>query len=276
METLEALITPVQPWVDEVASSAPNLKWIHFLNADVDGIWNLSFDKTRYILTKSSGVHSIPMAEYAIGAILYFLKGFHVFSCQQQRREWKRFWLQEATGKTVAILGLGAIGKEIAKRCKLMGMRVHGMATSVRPVENVDVVCDSSGLKEILQDADFVVVCMPLTPSTRGMLDAETLSAIKPGAYLVDISRGGIVDQTALIRLLKEDHIAGAVLDVFEKEPLPADSELWTLENVLITPHVSGTTPLYMQRAIEIFLENARALQEGRPLITPVDVQAGY
>lgn len=274
--TIDTLITPVQPWLDVVTSTALNLKWIHFLSAGVDGIWNFAFDKSRYILTKSSGVHAIPMAEYAVGGILYFLKGFHIYSCQQQERKWKRYWLEEATGKTVAILGLGAIGKEVAKRCRHMGMTVTGMATSVRQVEHVDVVCDASGIEGILRNADFVVVCLPLTTSTQGLLDSQTLAAIKPGAYVIDISRGGVVDQEALARLLRHKHLGGALLDVFETEPLPADSEVWDLDNVLITPHVSGTTPLYMKRALKIFLENAEALRSGRPPVTPVNIGAGY
>lgn len=280
-DRIEALITPVNPWVDEVVENAPNLKWIHFLSAGVDGIWNLKFDKNKYIMSKSSGVHAIPMAEFSIAGILHFLKGFHVFHKQQRNKQWSRHWLDEATGKTVAILGLGAIGKEIAKRCKRMGMRVTGVATTIRQIENVDVVVDQSDIKTVLAEADFVVICLPLTQQTKGLLNEDTLKCIKYGAYMIDISRGTTVDQTALVKLLENGRIGGAVLDVFEKEPLPTDSPLWELDNVLITPHVSGTTPHYMERAIDIFLQNRTGLMKAgsftaSALTTPVDVSRGY
>lgn len=274
--SIEVLITPVNVWIDEIVTMAPNLRWIHFLSAGVDGIWQLAFDKTKYILTKSSGVHAIPMAEYVIGGILYFLKGFHVFHRQQRARVWARHWLDEATGKQIVVVGLGAIGREIAKRCKAMGMRVTGVATSVRHCEHVDNVVVAADLKCVLGQADFVVLCLPLTDQTRGLFSREMLEAIKPGAYLIDISRGGIVDQTALTDIIRTGRIAGALLDVFETEPLPPESPLWELENVLITPHVSGTTPYYMDRALDVFLQNLHSLRTSGSLTTPVDVVKEY
>lgn len=275
-EGVEVLITPVQPWIDDVVTVASSLRWMHFLSAGVDGIWNLGFDKKRYFLTKSSGVHSIPMAEYVIGGILYFLKGFHIFHRQQRARQWERHWLDEASGKHVTIVGLGAIGQEIAKRCKAMGMSVTGVVTRVRDVEYVDTVVTTSDLKSVLGTSDFVVLCLPLTEQTRGLFDRSALESLKPGAYLVDISRGAIVDQTALAELIKTGHIGGALLDVFETEPLPTDSPLWDLDDVLITPHVSGTTPFYMDRAVGIFLRNLDSLRTKGTLVTPVDVATGY
>lgn len=273
---IDTLITPVQPWIDEVVDLAPNLRWMHFLSAGVDGIWNLNFDKSRYLISKSSGVHAIPMAEYVIGSILYFLKGFHIYHRQQRAREWARHWLDEAYGKRVTIVGLGAIGQEIARRCKAMGMTVTGLATRVREVESVDTVVATSDVSSVIADADFVVVCVPLTDQTRGLINRPVLETMKRGAYLVDISRGTIVDQTALAELIRSGHIGGAVLDVFEMEPLPADSPLWGLDNVLITPHVSGTTPYYMERAIDIFLQNLESLRATGSLTTPIDVGRMY
>lgn len=273
---LEVLVTPVQPWIEKVVADAPNLKWIHFLSSGVDGLWSLSFDKSRYLLSKSSGVHAIPMAEYVIGSILYFLKGFHIYHRQQRAREWARHWLDEAFGKSVTVVGLGAIGQEIARRCKQMGMKVTGVATRVRGVDYVDTLVTTADLRSALTSADFVVVCVPLTEQTRGLLSRPVLEAMKVGAYLIDISRGTIVDQAALVDLIKRGHIGGAVIDVFEKEPLPADSPLWDLENVLITPHVSGTTPFYMERAINIFLQNLESLRTNGALVTPVDLRRMY
>lgn len=273
---IEVLITPVNVWIDEFVAIAPNLRWIHFLSSGVDGIWKLSFDKTRYILTKSSGVHAIPMAEYVVGGMLYFLKGFHVFHRQQRAKVWARHWLDEATDKQVLLVGLGAVGQEVAKRCKAMGMRVTGVATSVRSFDSVDRVVVAADLETVIGQVDFVVLCLPLTGQTRGLFGREMLQAMKPGAYLIDVSRGGIVDQTALADLLRTGRIAGALLDVFETEPLPPESPLWELENVLITPHVSGTTPYYMDRALDIFLQNFDALRTNGSVITPVDVVRQY
>lgn len=273
---VEVLVTPVREWVDDVVRVAPNLEWIHFLSAGVDGIWELRFEKSQYLLSKSSGVHAKPMAEYVVGGILYFLKGFHIFRRQQRATEWKRHWLDEAEGKGIVIVGLGAIGREIARRCKQMGMTVTGVATTVRDVEHVDTVVESSQLPSVLSTADFVTVCVPLTERTRGLLDRPMLTFLKSGAYLIDISRGTVVDQTALADLIRDGHIAGALLDVFENEPLPTDSPLWGLDNVLITPHVSGTTPYYMERAVEVFLQNLASLRSNGILTTPVDLRAMY
>lgn len=275
-DPIEVLITPVRPWIPEITKRADSLRWIHFLSSGVDNLWELDFDKKRYLLSKSAGVHAIPIAEYVIASILYFLKDFHIFKKRQAERLWERHWLREARGQTAAIIGLGNIGLEVARRCKDMGMRVIGLARTPRQHEHVDAIYGYSDLREFLSEADFIIVALPLTPDTRNFLNPSNLSSIKKGAVLINVSRGSVVNEGALVDLLDKGALGGAALDVFDEEPLPADSPLWAMENVLMTPHVSGTTPLYMERAIDIFLENLDSLRESGELVTPVDIDAKY
>ena len=272
----EIIITPSLPWLPEVIASSPNLRWVHFLSAGVDKMWAMPFAKTPLILTKSSGVHAAPMSEFALGAMLQDVKQFGRFVRQQLRREWERTWLDELTGKTVGILGLGSIGREIARKAAVFGMRVIGTVSRPRPVDHVAEVFGPDGLDGVLARSDYLVVTVPLTDATRGLLDGSRFQLVKPGSFLVNLARGGVVDETALIQALDSRRIAGAALDVFEVEPLPESSPLWGMENVLITPHVAGTTSHYLERATQIFLENYRSLRETGELTTPVRLDLGY
>ncbi len=179
-------------------------------------------------------------------------------------------------GATVGILGLGAIGHSVARRCKALGMRVIGTRRSAEPLEAVDEVLGPEGTRRVLAESDVVVVVLPLTPETRGSLDAEALAAMKPRGLLVNVARGGIVDEAALARALEEGHLGGAAVDVFEEEPLPATSPLWTARNALVTPHVAGLARDYMSRVGRIFFENIRRLEKGEPLLNEVDRSRGY
>lgn len=274
--SVETLISPVRPWIPDIVRQAKALKWIHLLSSGVDNLWDLKFNKEHYLISKSAGVHAVPMAEYVIGCILYFLKDFHVFKQRQRQRLWKRHWLKEARGQTAAVVGLGNIGLEVARRCKAMGMRVLGLARTPRNHESVDSVYSYSDLPLMLSEADFVIVALPLTPDTRDFLSAERLNQVKPGAFLINVSRGSIVNEGALLELLQTGTLAGAALDVFDEEPLSPASPLWDVDNVLITPHVSGTTPLYMERALDVFIDNLESLQKTGRLVTGVDFEAKY
>jgi len=272
----EILLCPTLPWLPEVIEGLPRLRWIHFLSAGVDRIWEMPFDKTRYLMSKSVGVHAHTISEFVIGAILYALKGFGVYQRQQQRREWRRFHLDECAGKTLGIVGIGTIGARLAELAAGLGMRVVGTVNTPREIPHVDVVYDSSGLDDVLSQSDFVVLLIPLTPATRGVIGARELGLMKPTAWLINVARGEVVDEGALVEALRSGGIAGAVLDVFAEEPLPAGSPLWELENVLITPHVAGTTQHYMPRALEIFADNYRRFVATGELVTPVSVELGY
>lgn len=272
----DAVIAPTLPWLADALNLLQDVRWIHFLSAGVEKIWEMDFDKGNATLTKSSGVHGAPMSEYAIGAMLYFAKQFGLFHQQAQRAEWKRTWLNELTGRQVTILGLGHVGQALAKRAKAFDMKVVGTLRHLREVPGVDHVVAMEEIGQELSRTDYLVVCLPLTPETRGMVDGSFLSRMKPGAVLVDISRGGVVKGDAVLAALDEGVLKGAALDVFERQPLPEESPLWNHDKVLITPHVSGTTPFYLERALELFHANAQALLSGQNPVTPVNREAGY
>lgn len=275
-DTVEVLITWVRPWIAQIARTCPALKWIHILSSGVERLWDLDFDKEKYLISNSAGVHAVPIAEYVMASMLYFLKDLHIFREHRHSRTWQPHPVKEARGQTVAVIGLGSIGREVARRCRRMGMRVIGLARRARHDDLMGHVYGEENLADVLSVADFVVLALPLTPNTHGLLNRRLLRSVKPGAYLINISRGAVVDEPALIELLQKGTLGGAALDVFAEEPLPPESPLWDLENVIITPHVSGTTPLYMERAMDIFLENLHAVKAAGELVTGVNIKAKY
>lgn len=270
------LITPTFSWLPDALERLPHIEWVHFLSAGVDRIWPMDVAWSRYQLSKSVGVHASTISEYVLGAILYALKGFGTFHRQQQQREWRRVWLDESEGKTLGIVGVGTIGTRLAQHASALGMRVIGTVSTPRDIPNVDAVYGLKDVERVLAASDFVVLLVPLTDQTRGMIGAEAFRAMKEGAWLINVARGEVVDEPALVAALQRGRLGGAVLDVFEEEPLPADSPLWDLPNVLITPHVAGTTQHYMSRALGVFKDNYRAFVQGAPLVTPVSITKGY
>jgi phosphoglycerate dehydrogenase-like enzyme len=260
---------------------APKLRWFQQWGAGAD--WLLRYPDAAgrdFILTNASGVHAIPISEQIIGTLLMFARGLHRAARAQARREWRRpptAELFELAEKTMVLIGVGAIGERTAALAGALGMRVEGIRRNpTRPAAGVAAMYGPRQLRERLAHADVVVLTVPLSQSTRGLIGAAELRAMKPTAYLVNIGRGGTVDEPALIRALEKQWIAGAALDVFAEEPLPAASPLWAMENVIITAHYAGATPQYNARALAIFLDNLRRYREGAPLRNVVDKQAGY
>ncbi|WP_280545713.1 D-2-hydroxyacid dehydrogenase [Halomonas sp. 11-S5] len=272
---VDAVITPTLPWLPEALARLAHYDWIHFLSSGVEAIWTMPFDKHRILMTRSAGVHAPAMSEFALGAMLYFAKRFGTWTRQAASPHWQREWLGELTGARLTILGMGRVGGMLAERARLFGMQVHGLRRRGETPQGV-MPLNGSRLPEVLAETDYLVVCLPLTAETRGLVDNDLLGWLRPGAVLVDISRGGVVRESAVIEALEDGRLSGAALDVFEREPLPADSRLWGREDVLLTPHVSGTTPFYLERAVALFLDNHRALVAGQAPLTPVDVEAGY
>ncbi|MCE9683133.1 D-2-hydroxyacid dehydrogenase [Halomonas alkalisoli] len=272
----DVVIAPTLPWLPDALARLAEYRWIHFLSAGVEKIWAMNFDKSAVWMTKSSGVHGAPMSEYAIGAMLYFTKQFGSFRDQARQGLWQRSWLGELTGSQLTVLGLGHIGQCLASRAKAFDMQVVGTQRSPRSVAHVDRVVPLEAIGPELARTDFLVVCLPLTQVTQGLVDDELLTQLRPGAVLVDISRGGVVNSEALLRALDNGTLKGAALDVFEEQPLPAESPLWKRSDLLITPHVSGTTPFYLERALGVFIENVRAYQQDKPFTTAVSIDAGY
>jgi len=281
--TTEVILTnPIVP--DDIVSSAPALRWLQLTSAGVDRLLDAPVVRSRVTVTTASGIHAVPISEYVIGAMLAFAKGFPRAMRAQGERAWRPYWPEELEQKVVGILGMGAIGARVALLCRALGMRVLAMRRSVEHRmtgegtgdPSVDEMLPPSELAYLLSESDYVVAAVPLTAETRGMIGEEQLRAMKPGAVIINIARGAIIDEQALVRALRGGWIAGAALDVFQPEPLPAESDLWGLENVILTPHISGGTPRYMARAVELFCENLRQYLAGEPLRNVVDPARGY
>jgi phosphoglycerate dehydrogenase-like enzyme len=243
--------------------------------------------RTGLVFTNSAGIHGPPMAEAALGMILHFFRGFDFAVRGQARRVWDTdpFYdadapLRELAHSTVGVVGLGGIGGEVATRARALGARVLGLKRRAGGdvPRGVEVVLGAGGFGGLLAASDAVVVCVPDTPATRGMFDRDAFARMKKGAVFVNVSRGRIADEVALVEALGSGRLRGAGLDVFATEPLPPDHALWTLDNVLLTPHVSPVTDRFWRREADLVLQNLRCLLEGRPaeMRNVVDREAGY
>ena len=261
---------------------ARNLRWYQQWGAGAD--WLLRHPgaaESDFVLTSTSGMHETQATEHIFAFLLAFARELHRAIRLQGRREWlsqgQHPGLFELSGKTMVLIGAGAIGEQTERVAVAFGMRILGVRRNPAiGLPGVEGMYGPDLLLDVLPQADVVVVTAPLTHETQGMIVEEELRAMKPTAYLVNIGRGGIVDESALVCALDEGWIAGAGLDVFEEEPLPKDSPLFGLENVIVTAHYAGVTPNYDERAMAIFLDNLRRYKAGEPLRNVVDKKLGY
>jgi D-2-hydroxyacid dehydrogenase (NADP+) len=265
-------------WLD----IASNLRWVQLASAGSDHMLRLGLGERRpdLLVTTASGIHEIPISEHIIAMILHFSRGLHKAVRNQALGKWERFRADEAHGKTVCMLGYGPIARRAATLCKALGMRVVAVRASIAEqqsgFEATERFYPPADLHEVLAQSDYVVVAAPRTPQTERMLGREQFRAMKREAVLINISRGALVDEAALVEALEAGEIAGAGLDVFEEEPLPESSRLWDMSNVLITPHVSGSNPHYDQRVTALFIENLSCYLRGEPLRNLVNIERGY
>lgn len=257
---------------------ATNLKWIFSFSAGVDGLIVPEILGLNVKMSSAKGIHGVPMADHVLGYILAFLRGLPTFLSQQDQKIWQKLngFPGETVGKTVGIFGLGEIGKVIAKRCKAFDMTVLGVKRTPSPVEYVDKVYSSDDMDEVLRQSDFIIILVPLTPETVHYFDKAKLDKMKKTAYLINVGRGPVVDENALIEALQTGVIAGAALDATEIEPLPENSPLWKMPNVIITPHTAADTPYYMDRAFKVFINNIERFKLGEKLIAEIDATAKY
>jgi phosphoglycerate dehydrogenase-like enzyme len=255
---------------------APRLRWIQLTSAGADHVLDARPDLGDVVLTNARGIHGALMADYAIGVMVMLQWGFPRLLRLQQARTWRHQYTEPLAGKCLGVLGVGAIGGEIARRGAAMGMTVLGLRREPRPAEGVDRMYGPDGLGELLPRCDFVVVVVPATPETRRMLGERELRAMRRGAYLVNVARGSVVDEAALVRALADGWLGGAALDVFETEPLPAESPLWAMDNVIVTAHIAGEPDEYPKRVMGVVAENVVRWREGRPLLNVVDPGRGY
>ena len=262
--------------IPRLIRAVPKLHWIHSVSAGVDHLLCQELVESPIILTNSTGAHAPCIAESVMGMLLFVVKHLGEHWEAQKGHHWQKEENNELYGKTLGIIGLGHVGLELARRAKAFGMRVIATKYHPNPFAEVDQVWGPEYLPHLLAEADYAVMCAALTKETRGMMGEAELRQMKATAYFVNIARGALVDEKALLRALRERWIAGACLDVFVQEPLPPENPLWDLPNVLITPHNSATTPQQMGRALDIFVENLKRYQEGKSPVNVVDKKRGY
>jgi len=253
---------------------ARRLRWLQAMGAGVE--WALVPDlRRRVIVTRAPGVFGSWMSEYVIGWCSWVSQRMETYRAAQRERRWIGDVLPERLrGRTLTLVGIGDIGGEIARVARAVGMRVVGVSRSGRRVPHVDRVHRTVHLHRALSAADFVVVVVPLTPATRGLIDATALAAMRPDAWLLNIGRGAVVDDAALVEALRARRIAGAILDVFPSEPLPPEHPLWRLDNAVITPHIAG--PSTAEEIAPIFNDNLARWLSDQPLHHIVDRRKGY
>lgn len=273
----EVLMAYISQLNDEVLNRLPKLRWIQVFSAGVDHLALDQLEARGITLTNASGAHKIPMSEYAIGVMLQEVKHYISLYEQQKQSVWnQRLPFGELDGKTVSILGAGSIGQEIAKRAKVFGMHTIGVNRSGREADGIDQMYMQKDVDHALRQADFVILAAPLTKETYHWVNAEKLSQMKHDAVLINLGRGELIDEGALIDCLQEHAIKRAYLDVFQVEPLPVESPLWKLDNCVITPHISAISERYNERCLEIFIHNLQQYMNNEALTNIVEPSIGY
>lgn len=272
----------------DVMKRAPNLKWVHSITAGVDSfLRDTEFRNSPVRLTNSSGVAAVSMAEFVIHDMLMFVKRARWCFELQKEHQWKKSTMNkkivnptdDLCSKTIGIVGLGDIGREVARLAKGFNMKVMATRRSTKVIshtKNVDILLPKDQLGKLLSESDFVVLSLALTPETENYIGEKELHMMKGTSYLINVARGNVIDENALIKALEEKWIAGAGLDVFKNEPLPTESELWNMPNVIISPHISAETEEYEARATERFCTNLLRFIEGKPLKHLVNKSRGY
>lgn len=262
---------------------APNLRWIQATSAGIGQyVAELGYRHRMpdLVLTTASGVHARPLAEFCALAMLAFSRGLFEMVEGQRAKRWTRFAGTDLEGRTLVVFGLGAIGAEVARVARSFGMRTIGVKRSVEGVDaaslNVDRLEDRAHLHAALREAEFLVLAAPHTPETEGAIGAEELRALPRGAVVINVGRGSLIDESALVDALRSGHLGGAALDVFEEEPLPPESPLWDMPNVLVSPHSAATSDRENERMVELFCENLQRFLAGRPLLNVLDFERRY
>jgi phosphoglycerate dehydrogenase-like enzyme len=263
-----------QPFPRQTLLSAPSLRWVQNAGAGIDHL--APWDAGALTVTNAAGAHGTMMGQHTIWAILNQQLGLPAYAEQQGRRIWQQRGRLPVAGQTLVIVGFGTIGAEIGRLARAIGMRVIGVRARPRPSDAADEVLGPDRLHEALGRGDYISIVLPKTPATRNLFDARAIAAMKPGAYLVNTGRGGIVDEDALLCALRSGHLSGALLDVFAVEPLPPDHPLWQAPNTLILPHATGDAGDWKERVTAIFCANLENWMAGRPLFNICDPQRGY
>jgi phosphoglycerate dehydrogenase-like enzyme len=268
---------------EDLPSLAPNLQWVQATSSGIGQfVKNCGYDKSlpKTLFTTARGVHAQPLAEFCLLSMLMWSKKLLHVQNEQKLKHWERFALTDLAGRTLGVVGVGAVGREVARAARAMRMHVIGVDQQVEGVEptslHVDELHPPAGLHQVLKRLEFLVLVTPHTPETEKMIGKKELALLPKGAVLINIGRGAVVDQKALIEALTSGHLGGAFLDVFEEEPLPPTSPLWEMPNVLVSPHSASTSDRENGRITDLFCENLRRFLAGEELLNRLDTEKLY
>lgn len=268
------------PLFKKVFAMCPNLLWVHSRSVGLERTLFPELVESAVPLTNGAGVFSASLGEFALGAILYFAKDFRRMIRNQQSGVWEAFDVSWAAGHTVGIIGYGDIGRAIAERVRALGMTVLAVRRHAAALHNADALAERTyppeRRLEMIPQCDYVVVATPLNAETRGMIGEAEFAAMKPTAVVINVGRGPVINEEAMIKALSRGRIKGAALDVFDREPLPADHPFYKLENVLLSPHCADHTPDWLDNAMKFFIEQYERFRKGEPLLNVVDKALGY
>lgn len=266
-----------RPLLEELWPHLRSLEWVHALSAGLEGLLFPALVESPVLLTNSAGVFARSLAEFSLAGMLWFAKDLARMKRQQAAGEWTCFDVEELHGRTLAVAGFGGIGRATAERARAFGMRIHALRRSApAPDPLVDQWFTETELDMMVAGADYLLISAPLTPATRCLIDARRLELLPPHAVLINVGRGPVVEEAALVEALRAGRIRGAVLDVFDTEPLPEGHPYWSLDNVLLSPHTADHTATWLHEAMEFFVENFERWAEGEPLRNVTRKQEGY
>ena len=264
----------------EVFAMAPRVRWVHSKAAGLDTMLFPALIESPVPLTNGSGVFSQSLGEFVLAAVLYFAKDFRRMVRNQMAGRWEQFDVVEVTGQTVGIVGYGDIGRAAATRLRAMGLRILAVRRQGPSLYNVDPLVDRiyspDRRVEMIAQCDYVVAAAPLTPDTRGLIGEAEFAAMKPNAVVINVGRGPVIDEAAMVRALTEGRIKGAGLDVFDQEPLPEGHPFYRLENLLLSPHCADHTADWQEQAMRFFLQQFERYRTGEPLLNVVNKELGY
>lgn len=276
MRDAQVLVTWDLP-TQNLEALAPKLRWIHIIGAGVEHLCPMDWLPENVTIVNNRGAHAAKGGEFALMSVLMLHNHLPAILANQQRTRWESIYSTPIAGKTVVVVGVGHIGRGAARLCKALGLRVLGVSRHGVPVDEVDVTYSAAELDEALTQADFVFVATPLTPETSNLLDRRRQSLIKKGAGVINVGRAGTMDYDALADNLRSGHFRGAIIDVFDPEPLPSDSPLWNTPNLLVTPHVSADDgDAYVPMTLDLVFKNMRRYLAGQPLENVVRPELGY
>ena len=265
--------------LEQLWPSLRQVEWVHSLAAGLEGLLFPALVESNVLLTNSAGVFARSLGEFAIAGMLHFAKDVRRMLRQQAAHQWEPFDIDELHGRTLGIVGYGGIGRAAAERARAFGMKIHALRRRPELADGdplVDRNYSFHQLPDLLAHSDYLLVSAPLTEETRGLLGAPQLALLPPNAVVINLGRGPVIDENALIRVLREGRIRGAVLDVFDTEPLPSGHPFYAMENVLLSPHTADRTATFMDEAVELFLDNYGRFLDGEPLQNVANKKAGY